>query len=90
MTHDTRHAKGSGQTLTEKLQNLQEGDKVEVNCINDTLAVKEENLLDYLLIGEDGRRYSLTTDRANDDCLRIEPCSGFSDGRLVREIEVVE
>lgn len=87
MTPDTL-PKGSDKPLTDKLENLEKGDKVEVNCIDDTLTVKEENVLDYLLIREDGRRYSLTTDRLNDDCLRIEPCAGFSDGRLVRELEI--
>jgi hypothetical protein len=87
MAPDTQ-PKGSDQPLTDKLENLEEGDKVEVNSVDGTLTVKEENLLDYLLTAEDGTRYSLTTDRLNDDCLRIEPCSGFSDGRLVRELEM--
>lgn len=76
--------------LNSILESLEKGDKVEVNSVDDTLTVKQENLLDYLLIGEDGTIYSLTTDRANDDCLRIELCSGFSDGRLVRDLEVVQ
>ena len=90
LTPDTRHTKGSDPSLTEKLQNLEKDDKVEVNCIEETLTVKKENLLDYLLVDENGTRYSLSPDRHHEGRVLIERCSGLSDQQIVRELEVVE
>ena len=90
MTPDTHAQQGSDQPLKDKLENLEEGDKVEVNCIDGTLTVKKENLLDYLLIDEDGTRYSLSPDPFHESRVLIEQCAGLTDQLPVRELEVVE
>lgn len=91
MTHDTQDTKGSDQPLTQKLKNLEKGDTVQVNCIDETLTVQEiKPRVHYEAVLEDseGVEYSLTPHLVRDEVLTIEPCTAFSDQLIVQEIEV--
>jgi triosephosphate isomerase len=93
LTHDTEDTKDSDQPLKQKLQTLEKGDKVQVNCIDDTLTVQEiRPRVHYEVVLEDseGITYSLTPHLVRDEVLTIEPSTAFSDQRIVQEIEVVE
>jgi hypothetical protein len=93
LTQDTLHTKGSDQTLTEKLENLEEGGKVEVNCIDDTLTVQEISpQIHYEVVLEDseGVEYSLSPHLLRDEVLVIEPSAPFADQLIAKELEVVQ
>lgn len=93
MTHDTHDTKDSDQTLNQKLETLEKGDKVEVNSVDGTLTVQEVRpRVHYEVVLEDseGITYSLTPHLVRDEVLTIEPSTAFADQRIVREIQVKE
>lgn len=92
MAPDTQ-PKGSDQPLTDKLENLEEGDKVEANCIDDTLTVvgfKPRICYEAELEASDGTVYYLRETRLDGDVLEIERQSLNSEPIVVRELEVVQ
>lgn len=94
--HSTQ-AERSDQTLIEKLKNLEEGDRIEVNVVDETLTVLSTRVIPYgdglheiHLEDSDGREYDLRQFHLNPDDVHIEPRAVFSDPRLVRELEVIQ
>lgn len=89
----TTQTKGSDQPLTEKIKNREEGDTIEVNCLDETLTVLSTSPLvcfEVRLRASDGTEYNLRETLLDDDVLEIEPRRIFSEPIIVRELEVVE
>jgi len=80
-------------SLTSQLKDLEEGDKIEVNSLDETLTVQEiRPRVHYEVVLEDseGVQYSLMPHLVRDDVLTAEPSTPLSDQLIVNEIEVVE
>lgn len=80
------------ESVTNKLKSLKEGDKVEVNCIDETLTVQSTNpitIYEVIVEASDGSEYVISETLLEDDVLEIEPRQIFSEPRVVRELEVV-
>jgi len=82
----------SSTSLTSSLKNLERGDKVEVNCIDDTLTVvdfKPRICYEAKVEASDSRIYHIRETRLEDDVLEIEEQKILSEPIIVRELEVV-
>ena len=97
MTQSEQSEQGSDQSPVDKLGNLEEGDKIGVNCVDNTLTVLSTRMIPYgdglheiHLEDSDGREYDLRQFNLNPDDVHIEPRVAFSDPRLVRELEVIQ
>jgi hypothetical protein len=93
MVSSTSSEDSQGESLTEKLKALSEGDEIEVNCIDETLTVLSTNpvtIFEVRVEASDGSKYDIRETLLEDDILEIEPRKIFSEPRIVRELEVVQ
>ena len=78
--------------VTDKLKSLEEGDQIEVNCIDETLTVQSTNpvtIFEARVEASDGSDYVISETLLEDDVLEIEPRQIFSEPRIVRALQVV-
>ena len=78
--------------VTDKLKNLEGGDQIEVNCMDETLTVVSTNQLprpEVRVEASDGSKYDIRETLLEHDLLEIEPRTVFSEPRIVRTLEVV-
>ena len=78
--------------VTDKLKSLEEGEQIEVNCIDETLTVVSINQLprpEARVEDSDGSKYDIRATLLEHDLLEIEPRTVFSEPRIVRTLEVV-
>lgn len=98
MTQDTRHTKGSDQTLTEKLKNLEEGDKILFSGRKQALTVTYVTLEEFErgevymggLEGPQGADYTFTQSVKNPNIVTVNSMAISVDSEVIRDIEVVE
>jgi len=84
--------KQSSASLTSTLKNLEKGDTVEVNSIEDTLTVvdfKPYVCYEAKAEASDGTIYHIRETLLEEDVLEIEEEKIFSEPIVVRELEVV-
>lgn len=89
-------ARANDQSLIDTIENLREDDEIEVDCIDQTLAIVSKDsvlpgqqLPEIRLEASDGTVYDLRQSNLNQDLIEIEPRQPLSDPRVVRELEVV-
>jgi len=98
LTHDTRHTKGSDRTLTEKLENLEEGDKILFSGRKKPLTVTCISLHEFDrgevymggLEGPQGANYTFTQSLKNPNIVTVNSMAITVDSEVIRDIEVVE
>jgi hypothetical protein len=94
LTRAEQSEQGGGRPLTEKLKNLEVGDTIEVNCLDETLTVLSTSppvCYEVYTEAPDGTKYDLReTLLDDDDSINIEPRKLNSTPILVRELEVIQ
>jgi len=98
LTQEVRHAKGSDRTLTEKLENLEEGDKILFSGRKQPLTVTSITLQEFErgevymggLEGPQGADYTFIQSVKNPNIVTVNSMAISVDGEVIRDIEVVE